>query len=219
MKNTLIIAASTALLLVACGPSEAEKKAAQEKATADSLAAAAAAEHTYAVDVANSTVQWTGNVTGSKVYSHNGTIAFKNGSFTTQGGMLKSGSFQVDMGTIVPTDENYAPEGSEQGTKAHLIGHLSTPDFFDAANHPTATLTITGASGNTANADLTIRGKTNAETIKDIVITENADVTVKATGKLTFDRQKYDVAWAHFIKDAFLSDDIELEITLTGNAQ
>ncbi|MBX2974138.1 MAG: YceI family protein, partial [Flavobacteriales bacterium] len=100
-----------------------------------------------------------------------------------------------------------------------LVQHLSTPDFFDVANHPAAKLNITGGSGNTATADLTIRGTTNAETITDIVITENADGTVKASGKLTFDRQKYGVAWKHFLKDAVLADNIELTVELTGNAQ
>jgi polyisoprenoid-binding protein YceI len=66
--------------------------------------------------------------------------------------------------------------------------------------------------------DLTIRGTTNTEQVTDIVITENADGTVTATGKLTFDRQKYGVAWKHFLKDAILADNIDLEISLNGKA-
>jgi polyisoprenoid-binding protein YceI len=54
--------------------------------------------------------------------------------------------------------------------------------------------------------------------VTDIVITENADGTVTASGKLTFDRQKYGVAWKHFMKDAILSDNIDLEISLNGKA-
>jgi polyisoprenoid-binding protein YceI len=218
MKSTVLSIAALATVLVACGPSEAEKQAAREKAIADSLAAAASAEHKYAIDAATSTINWAGNVTGAKVYGHTGTIAFNSGEFTVQGGMLKSGSFEVNMNSITPTDANYAPDGSKEGTKAHLVGHLSTADFFDSANHPTAKLTITGGSGNTATADLTIRGTTNAETITDIVITENADGTVKASGKLVFDRQKYGVAWKHFMKDAILADNIELTVELNGKS-
>jgi len=37
-----------------------------------------------------------------------------------------------------------------------------------------------------------------------------------ANGTLVFDRQKYDVAWEHFLEDTVLSDDITLEITLVA---
>ena len=217
--QALTIAALAASFLVACGPSEAEQKAAREKAVADSIAAAAAAEHAYTVDAATSTINWAGNVTGPAPYGHKGTIAFNSGTFSTQGGFLKTGTFEVNMTSINPTDDAYQPEGSKQGTKSQLIGHLSTADFFDSANHPTAKLVISEVSGNTATGDLTIRGTTNKEKVTDIVITENADGTVTATGKLTFDRQKYGVAWSSGSKDAILNDNIELEIALTGNAQ
>ncbi len=218
MKSTVLSIAALSTVLVACGPSEAEQQAAREKAVADSLAAVAAAEHTYTIDAATSVLGWAANVTGSKTYGHNGTIAFNSGSFTVKGGMLTGGTFEVNMNAITPMDANYAPDGSKEGTKANLVGHLTTADFFDTANHPTATLKITGSTGNTATADLTVRGKTNSETITDIVITENADGTAQATGKLTFDRQKYGVAWAHFVKDAILSDNIELTVALSGKA-
>ena len=219
-KNTIVLSsvALAALFLVACGPSEAEIAAEKAKATADSIAAAAAAEHAYTIDPATSVLNWAANVTGPAPYGHSGTIALNSGSITVQGGVLKAGSFEVNMTSINPTDEAYQPEGSKQGTKSQLIGHLTTADFFDTANNPTAKLTITGGSGNTATADLTVRGKTNSETITDIVITENADGTVKATGKLVFDRQKYDVAWKHYLKDAILADNIELTVELNGKA-
>ncbi|MBK8227152.1 MAG: YceI family protein [Flavobacteriales bacterium] len=218
MKSTVLSIAAMATLLVACGPSEAEKQAAREKAVADSLAAVAAAEHNYTIDPAASVLNWAAKVTGPAPYGHSGTIAFNSGSFTVQGGVLTKGAFEVNMTSINPTDDAYQPEGSEQGTKSQLIGHLSTPDFFDSANHPTAKLTVTGGSGNTATADLTIRGTTNAETSPDIVITENPDGTVKASGKLVFDRQKYNVAWKHYLKDAILADNIELTVELNGKA-
>ena len=45
----------------------------------------------------------------------------------------------MDMSSITCTD--LIPE--EGATK--LVGHLNSPDFFDVANHSTATLKITGA--------------------------------------------------------------------------
>ena len=216
--QAITITALAATFFVACGPSEAEQKAARDKAIADSIAAAAAAEHSYTVDAATSTINWAGNVIGPNPYGHKGTIALNSGTFSTQGGFLKMGTFEVNMTSINPTDDGYEPEGSKEGTKAQLIGHLSTADFFDSANHPTAKLVITEVSGNTATGDLTIRGTTNKEKVTDIVITENADGTATASGKLTFDRQKYGVAWKHYMKDAILSDNIDLEISLNGKA-
>ncbi|MBK6777574.1 MAG: YceI family protein [Flavobacteriales bacterium] len=122
------------------------------------------------------------------------------------------------MKSYVMTDTNYAPDGAAQGTRANLMGHLMSPDFFAVDSSPTSTLKITAVTGNTATADLTVRGKTNSETITDIVVTPNADGTVSASGKLAFDRQKYGVSWDSGSKDAVLNNNIELNVQLVGKA-
>jgi len=218
MKLTILSAAAAAVVLVSCGPSAEEQAAAREKAVADSLAAVAGKETAYTADLAASTIRWAGNVTGAKVYGHYGNIALNSGSFTVKGGQLVAGTFEVNMKAITPMDENYAPEGSKEGTKAALIGHLATGEFFQADSFPTAIFKVTSVEGNTATGELTVRNRTNTEKITDIVITEE-NGTAKATGKLVFDRQKYGVSWKHYIKDAVLSDNIELEVALSGNAQ
>ncbi len=81
---------------------------------------------------------------------------------------------------------------------------------------PTAQLKITAVNGNTASGELTVRGKTNTENITDIVLTPNADGSIKASAKLVFDRQKYGVAWSSGSKDAVLNDNIELNVELSG---
>ena len=213
---TLSVTALAALFLVACGPNEAEVAAAKEKATADSLAALAATEMTYRVDAAASTINWKGTMLGIK--SHHGTVNLTEGKLAVKGGQLLAGGFNVDLSSMAPLDSAYAPEGSKQGTKTMLIGHLQSADFFDVANFPNAAFEITSVEGNTAIGNLTVRGKTNEEKVTDIVVTEE-NGTLKATGKLAFDRQKYGVAWSSGSKDAILNDNIELEIALTGNAQ
>lgn len=214
MKHVLMTSAA-ALLLVACGPSEAEKQAAREKAIADSLAAVASMEKTYLLDAANSNLNWTGTMLGIK--KHHGLVALTDGKFVVKGGQVIAGSFTADMSTISPKDSAYAPDGSKQGTKSMLVGHLMSADFFDATNFPTATFEITGVQANSIMGNLTVRGKTNQETVTDVVVTEENGMA-KATGKLTFDRQKYGVAWSSGSKDAVLSDNIDLVITLTGTA-
>jgi len=217
MKSPVLsVVALAAVALVACGPSEAEIAAAKEKQTADSLAAIAAMEHTYAVDAATSKIGWTGTMLGVK--SHNGTINMTEGKFTVKGGQLTGGAFAVDMKSITALDTNYAKDGAKQGTRAMLLGHLASPDFFAVDSFPTATFEISGVEGNTATGKFTVRGKSNEEKVTDITVTEENGVA-KASGKLTFDRQKYGVKWAAPMKDVVLNDAIELTVELTGNAQ
>ena len=149
-------------------------------------------------------------------------VVYEIGHFgtTTNRGRFekKEGTVQFDRAAKSGKVEISFELGSVDTGVDMLDKHLQSADFFDSANHPAAKLSITGGSGNTATADLTIRGTTNPETITDIVITENADGTVKATGKLVFDRQKYNVAWKHYLKDAILADNIELTVELNGKA-
>lgn len=127
-----------------------------------------------------------------------------------EGDKVVGGNFVIDMTTITPLDDNYAPDGSAQGTRAMLVGHLSSPDFFAIEAHPTASFEVTGtnADGSVAG-NLTIRGNTNPETVTNVVIGEGT-----VSGTLVFDRKKYDVAWDSPMKDAVLSDDIELQVAL-----
>lgn len=208
MKTTnllLTIAASGSLFLASCGGSH-EQHPEETKAPVEETAAAEAVTKT--VDPAASSVKWEGEMIGIK--AHYGTIALKEGSVTLEGDKVTGGSFVIDMTTIVPLDDNYTADGSEKGTKAHLVGHLSAPDFFDIENNPTASFEVTGTNEDgTVNGNLTIRGNTNAETVTDVVVGEET-----VTGKLVFDRKKYDVSWDAPMKDAVLSDDIPLEINL-----
>lgn len=163
----------------------------------------------YTVDPSASSVQWRGDMV--KMYYHEGTVALKEGNLNIANGQLSGGKFVVDMTQIVPTDSNYSPDRP----KENLVGHLSSPEFFDVANHKEATFEITSVNGNEAKGTLTLRGKSNEETIRDIVITENGD-QVSASGKLTFDRKKYDVSFDMTVKDMVLSNDIQLTIQLNG---
>ena len=209
-------ACMAALLLVACGPSAEEQAAAREKAAADSLAALASMEMSYTVDPAASKVVWAGTMLGIK--THTGSVNFLEGTLTTKGPTLVGGSFTVDMKNYALTDTNYAPDGADKGTRAMLMGHLTSPDFFNVDSFPTATLKITSVTGNKATADLTVRGKTHSENITDIVVTPNPDGSVTATAKLAFDRQKYGVAWSSGSKDAVLNDIIETNVEITAKA-
>ncbi len=165
----------------------------------------------YNIDNENSSVNWTGTMVGVK--SHTGILRFRQGELDLQGGQLAGGNFTVDMHSHMLTDTNYAADGSPQGTREKLIGHLMSADFFAADTFPTSNFLIKKVNGNTATGDLTVRGRTNEEQLTNITIITEGDV-LHATGDLTFNRQKYGVAWKAPMKDMVLSDDIVLHIDL-----
>jgi polyisoprenoid-binding protein YceI len=206
-KNLLIAFVAGSLTLASCGEKKTETaapKAPETPLTGDA---------TLAIDVASSKVIWQGNMTGIKIYSHEGTVNIADGTVTLKDGKVTGGSFTIDMNSIKPTDTNYT---EEQGhTAADLVGHLMSPDFFDIANNPTASFAITGANGSTATGNLTLRGKTNPENIEITNVSLDGE-NVKLAGKITFDRQKYGVAFAMPVKDLALSNDIVLNVELVG---
>jgi polyisoprenoid-binding protein YceI len=169
-------------------------------------------EMSYNVNMETSKLSWKGEMLG--VYSHTGNIKMSAASLKMAGGAVTAGSFTIDMKSMVPTDSGY----NKEKTPEMLVGHLSSPDFFDVATNPTSTFEIKSVEGNTIKGMLTVRGKSNEETITDVVVSPNGkDVNVK--GKLTFDRQKYGVAYKATMKDMVLSDNIMIEIDLNATQQ
>lgn len=205
-----LTAAAAAMTFASCGGSDAgHDHNGVDTVKVDTMAK----EVTYTVDTAASSVRWQGNMTGLKSYSHFGTLKFNSGTVTTKGGMITGGTFEVNMRTINPQDSGYSKEHPREG----LVGHLSTAEFFAVDSFPTASLKVLSMTGNTANAELTVRGRTLPQTITDVVVTENMG-TLTATGKLVFDRQKYGVSWKA-MKDMMLADNIELAVDLTAKAK
>lgn len=206
-KIFLFMMVGSVALLSSCN-----NKPATEETTTETTTENTAAEASYKLNAdSTSFAVWKGVMLGVK--EHNGKVYFKEGSLTTKGTQLVGGTFTVDLNTITALDANY-DEKAGYG-KSKLIGHLQAPDFFDVANFPTASFVVNSVEGNTAKGTLTVRGKSNEETLTDIVITET-ETGLKAAGKLIFDRQKYDVKYPGPAKDMVISNDIELNIELTA---
>ncbi len=178
-----------------------------EEATEDAVATLA--EGTTNVDLASSKVNWKGVMLGIK--EHFGTVSLTEGTIVTTDGAITGGKFVVDLTTIAPEDTVY----DENSTKEKLVGHLSSPDFFNVEEHSTATFEITGSEGTDVMGNLTVRGITHPETVKNVSIAE-LDGALVITGDLTFDRKKYDVSFDLPMKDMVISDDIQLNLSIVA---
>jgi len=205
----LTIAVLIASLSTSCGGSNHQG---QEAETAETIETPAATTLTYNVDATNSSIAWKGEVAG--VYGHTGLTTIKEGTVAVTDGAITGGEITIDMSTIAATDS--ASYSDEKGhTIADLEGHLTTGDFFNVGEFPTSTFEITAINGLTITGDLTVKGKTSSETFT-VEASEVTDNKVTLTGSLKFDRQKYGVAWVHYMKDMVLSDDISLTIAITA---
>lgn len=199
-----ILGLSIVATMIACGGKENKK----ETMDTAEVAEESMEEKTVNVNASDSKVMWSGNIVGG-LKSHSGNIKLTEAELMMRGDMLVGGNFTVDMKSINPTDSNY----TEDKPASALVGHLSTADFFMVDSFPKAMFVIKSAdrNANTVTGDLTVRGVTKEETIKDVKINTEAGT---ATGKLTFNRQDYGVAFDTGAKDFVLSNDIELDIML-----
>jgi len=208
--NLLILggAVSTMMLTTACSNNSTE-----ESSTESLPAEEVVVEKAASVNLAESKVAWIGTMLNVK--AHTGTIGIQNASLTLKGSEVTAGEIVIDMNAIT-TDESDTNFDEEKGqTREALIGHLKSADFFDVENNPTAKFVISNVKEGSASGTLTIRGVSHEETVENLEIVEENGM-VKVKGDLTFDRQKYDVAFDTGAKDMVLSNEINLNIELVA---
>jgi polyisoprenoid-binding protein YceI len=205
MKKILFAASIVALTLASCGGDSAPKPV----TTTDNTPSILKGDASLTLDIASSKLNWKGEMLG--LYSHNGTVGISSGKVNLKDGKITSGDVVINMTSITPMDEAY--EATGQKTKEGLVGHLSSPDFFDISNNPTATFAITSVNGTTGKGNLTIRGNSFEETIENLSVTPSGE-NVKISGKITFERTKYGVKFAMPIKEKVLSNDIQMDFEL-----
>lgn len=178
----------------------------------------------YMADPSLSKIEWSSE---KKLidWKHNGTVAVKSGELYKVMDPVKGdsvmGKVVVDMNTIVGLDTN---------SNEKLVGHLKSPDFFDVATYPTATLEFTAVADATnilskgtaykATGTLTVRGKTNPVEFS-VVAQETPEGIVTGTTDLVIDRSKFDIKFgsaAFFslekLGNNLIVDEIPLKITL-----
>jgi polyisoprenoid-binding protein YceI len=186
------------------------------KSVSAPAAKATAKPASFKVNTEASTLVWLAKkVTGE----HTGTLKLASGTIETAGNKLTGGTFAVNMESITVTDLKDAEYNGK------LVGHLKSPDFFDIANHKTATLVIKSVkAGKEANAydvtgDLTIKGITKPITFP-ATVTISADKVV-AVAKVTVDRTNYDIKYGSGkffanIGDKAIYDDFTLDLNVVA---
>lgn len=141
----------------------------------------------YDIDKANSSVKWNGKkVTGE----HYGTVNIHSGQLQVENNIIKSGTIEMDMNSIVVEDI------TNESTNKKLTGHLKSDDFFSVDKHPNARLEIKEVvkkSGNnyTFKGDLTIKNITHPITFDATSNVTNGKLTAKGIAEV--DRTLYDI--------------------------
>ncbi len=191
---------------------EAKEATSEDKQTPNSNAAHTA---TLKVNTERSVIHWEGTKPGS---SHEGTIKLQKGSLRVANGQITGGEFIIDMNSIENTDQ----EGQD---KSDLEGHLRSDDFFDTAQFPIASFTITKVEPLNGRKDanylvtgnLTMKGITKSISIPAQIAFDEQGVKI-TTPKFTIDRTQWDITYKSGIigtaKDRLIHDQIGLQIQL-----
>ena len=210
MKKIILSLVLVASVLTGC---KSEKK--DKVTTADAVKVAVTTDLNN-VDVASSVITWKGS---KPTGSHNGTIMLKEGSLNLEAGKLTGGSFVIDMSSMKNVDLD-----AESGAK--IVGHLSSPDFFDVATYATSKFVITSVAE--VEGKLAVTGNLQ---IKDVTKSITIPATLVSDGSVTtFESEKFNVDRADFnvkygskkffdnLKDKFIDDMIEFSFTVKTKA-
>jgi polyisoprenoid-binding protein YceI len=210
MRKVILSFVLIASVLTAC---KNEKK---EKVEAKEAIKVAVVANLNNADVASSVITWKGS---KPTGSHNGTIMLKEGSLNLEAGKLTGGSFVIDMSSMKNVDLD-----AESGAK--IVGHLSSPDFFDVATYATSKFVITSVAE--VEGKLAVTGNLQ---IKDVTKSITIPATLVSDGSVTtFESEKFNVDRADFnvkygskkffdnLKDKFIDDMIEFSFTVKTKA-
>ncbi len=167
------------------------------------------------VNKTESQVRWEASkVTGT----HWGYVPLKNATLDYSGGKIKGGSFDMDMVNLTVEDLTDAK------SKGNLTGHLKSDDFFSVEKFNTSSFKITEAKSSngtdyTITGNLTIKGITQKISFPAKVAVVGIKVT--ATGKITFDRTKFDIKYrsgSYFedLADKMIYDEVKLDVKLVA---
>lgn len=162
-----------------------------------------------------STVEWIGEKVVGK---HNGSISIKEGVINLHDGHLSGGKISINM-------ESISCQDLEGESAQKLVGHLTSPDFFDVSNHKTATLeitkfTLTKGNSYTVSGNLTIKGISKPISFPANI--EIKDGKLAAYAEFKIDRTLYDIKYGsgkffEGLGDKMISDEFIVKFKIAAN--
>lgn len=177
---------------------------------------------TFQADLTQTTLQWIGT---KPVAQHLGSFAVKSGSVNVENNNITGGKFVFDINTLAIHDKDTS------GT-SRLKGHLLSPDFFDAANHPEASFEITGTqegvnvkpedlimkdATHTITGNLTLKGVSKSISFPaKLSVTENKIV---ADANFNIDRTQWGLVYGNDqnLGDKFIKPTVNIAIKLVAD--
>ena len=153
------------------------------------------ADGRYELDPENSRLEWTGRNINNR---HLGTVGLASGWAAVCCNSLCAGVVTLDLTRIANRDL------ADAGWRGMLESHLKSADFFDVAQYPTGTVTLTGGEpigqvpAGTANfrfrALLTLKGITH-DLEFPAVVEPQGDGSVKVQATFAIDRTRWDITY------------------------
>ncbi len=174
--------------------------------------AAPATGTTYNVDIAASTINFLGT---KPIGTHNGLMHLKDGKLIVGNGTITGGSFTIDMSKMEIQDKDTA-------YSYKLVGHLLSPDFFDAAKYPTSKFEITkcevltndSTGTHRISGNLTMKDSTKNVTFPAKISITDAGVT--ATADFIIDRTQWGLHYGNdkSLKDKFIYPEVKIKFNI-----
>jgi hypothetical protein len=160
------------------------------------------------VNLKKSWLRWKGEkVTGH----HFGPLKLKKVSLNLEGDLIKGGEFIVDMDSIDSDD-------MDGKWKKKLVSHLKSDDFFFVKKYKTSTLKLIG-SKKLKDDVLQVQGILKIKGIEKPISFVVRKKEKTYTGKLVFDRTKYNIKYksGSFFKelgDKMIYDNVQLSFSI-----
>lgn len=157
-------------------------------------------------------IRWSGSMPAK---SHEGLLSLKDfKAEISPDGAVQSLTAVVDMTKIDVTDLSGK-------SRDKLTGHLKSDDFFDVANHPTATFELKEHRDDHLHGTLTIRG-VSQDVALPAQVSGHPDRGWILAGKFSFDRMQYGVdyqnkgilGFLNAAKSKLIDDLIAVEVSI-----
>lgn len=175
-------------------------------------------EGKYQIDDINSKLVWKGKQLSSK--EHDGTLNLSEGNVTIDKSGNISGQIKIDMKSISTTN-------LEGAWKDKLDGHLKSPDFFSVNDFPNAFIKFNGNQNRSINGEINFDGELRIKGIthptRFSAKLNQIGNKVFATGRVSFDRSKYDVKYGsgkffENLGDKLIYDEIIVNVSIVANS-